>query len=1250
MTDPKTPPKPNPFTDPKFREGSVYFDTLEFQRRFEQNLIRYNLQNAAQVEGKINNIVNNIVMTGGGGGGETSVSCYWTKEGETLLYMGGKVGVMCHPTAADFEVRSSLLVEGIGNVDPYVEIRNWSNVEHDPCLVLSLGASPVRKYTMGIDDSDADSWLLCTGDVLTSTVSGEVYGLNKVYDGTLYVTDSLNSRIKHHLASAAGTYIAKDGSLGSGDDQFNGPYNLCTDGIWLYIADGTNNRIKKHLCSDLSYVSKIGSVGSGNDQFSTPRGICTDGTYLFVADAGNSRVVKRLCADLSYVSKTDGSAGLNGQTYVATDGEYLYLPWHSGAIYHWKKLRCDNLALVRTEAQDGHNNSWTVTGVCYAAGFLYVVQDNGAVAPVLVYNAADLSYSSEFGAWGSGDGQFTHAIAIATDGTYLYIADANSGIGNPNRIMRFTMAGVYQSKYGTYGNGNDNFYSIRGICMGAYIEGETYTPFRAPLIKADLNAAWVDVFPVLRARYGLELMQYDGTSTATLYVELRSPSVITASYSIILPAGGPSSTSHFSIASGGQISWGQNVNSTASPTFSRVTCNVALGTAPFSITSGTKVATLNVDKVDGYDLDQGISSTDSPSFVKITLTQTTGTAPMTVTSTTKVSNLNVDRVDDYDFDQAVQQASSPTFAALTVLSGPAVPGRVNIETKVDVSKYAFAEVGLYVHNASATPAAKLNWCFGAEGSYDDDGTFHDRHFYIYDPERGCYNLAAFDNGDFAIGGNTSSWPIDINEFSLIVLVNGNVGFSQTTFGTNATKTLGVSTGVPPASSLADMFQMYSADQGGTAGHAAPHFRNENGNVLSLREDGYYVDGVKQGGGGGGTFITLSDCPASYATHGGEFVKVNAGENALEFVASSVAGHGLVSASHTDVTVSAPNDDDILRYDTASGKWVCEALPAAANHALLSATHSDTLADTVVRGDILVGNSTPKWARLAKGTATYALIMGADEPGWAALTVYAPTTCDYIVGTAQAGLSAEIVKAYMKDNEDPDKYPTSPNAMDDEFEDGSINAKWTIVNNPAGANAFSETAHAGMLWVGLIETTNPEYEANLIVIYQAAPGGTGDSAMTWIAKVSVANPGDAVAAFGQYAGVGILIWNTTDHEYIGLIEQLRSASSCYAQCAGIKQGAAANYALTNTTTSYPLDIPQAVWVYVKLEKSTANAWTSANTYNLYMSLNGVLWSMVGTESKTFTHAPARIGLFYRAITATTGAAKGEAVVDFFRRTV
>lgn len=57
--------------------------------------------------------------------------------------------------------------------------------------------------------------------------------------------------------------------------------------------------------------------------------------------------------------------------------------------------------------------------------------------------------------------------------------------------------------------------------------------------------------------------------------------------------------------------------------------------------------------------------------------------------------------------------------------------------------------------------------------------------------------------------------------------------------------------------------------------------------------------------------------------------------------------------------------------------------AADTHNILSSTHSDTLADTVVRGDVIIGNATPKWSRLAIGTSGYFLKSDGTDAAWTA---------------------------------------------------------------------------------------------------------------------------------------------------------------------------------------------------------------------------------------------------------------------------
>ena len=114
-------------------------------------------------------------------------------------------------------------------------------------------------------------------------------------------------------------------------------------------------------------------------------------------------------------------------------------------------------------------------------------------------------------------------------------------------------------------------------------------------------------------------------------------------------------------------------------------------------------------------------------------------------------------------------------------------------------------------------------------------------------------------------------------------------------------------------------------------------------------------------------------------------------------------HNLLSATHPDTTAAAVVRGDLIAGIGVSPKWErlakgsathiltmganepSWAAPVSQTSALLSATHTDTTAAAVVRGDLIAGiGVSPKWERLTKGTSGYALIMGADDPAWTAI--------------------------------------------------------------------------------------------------------------------------------------------------------------------------------------------------------------------------------------------------------------------------
>lgn len=86
-------------------------------------------------------------------------------------------------------------------------------------------------------------------------------------------------------------------------------------------------------------------------------------------------------------------------------------------------------------------------------------------------------------------------------------------------------------------------------------------------------------------------------------------------------------------------------------------------------------------------------------------------------------------------------------------------------------------------------------------------------------------------------------------------------------------------------------------------------------ATDTHEQGYYSGSAWVWGGGAGasTFTDLTDTPADYTADGGKFVRVNAGETALEFAA--IAGGGDVVGPASAV------DGHLAVFDTTTGKLI-----------------------------------------------------------------------------------------------------------------------------------------------------------------------------------------------------------------------------------------------------------------------------------------------------------------------------------------
>lgn len=178
------------------------------------------------------------------------------------------------------------------------------------------------------------------------------------------------------------------------------------------------------------------------------------------------------------------------------------------------------------------------------------------------------------------------------------------------------------------------------------------------------------------------------------------------------------------------------------------------------------------------------------------------------------------------------------------------------------------------------------------------------------------------------------------------------------------------------------------------------------------------------GGGGGS--TPTGTGFRHVTSGAEDEAAKLVVNADVDNAAAIAESKLALAHATHDNSGDPTADQKAALagtsgtPSASNKYVTNADSRNADsraptaHNILSAAHGDTLADSIVAGDILYGNATPKLARLPKGADGKILKLVSGLPSWetesggSGPTLEVPQTipglCDWFCADKIAGLS------------------------------------------------------------------------------------------------------------------------------------------------------------------------------------------------------------------------------------------------------
>jgi YD repeat-containing protein len=304
--------------------------------------------------------------------------------------------------------------------------------------------------------------------------------------GNVYVADSGNNRIEELNSSGGFVEVigwgvsdgkselevcktgCKAGISGTGNGQLTYPMSVTIDSSGnIWVADEGNNRVQEYSESG-TYLKKFGTLGSGNEQFKEPGALTISEGSLYIVDRGNDRV-EQFSTSGSYIgqfgSKGKGSGQLEGPTGIAANPS-------TGMLYicDYENERMEEFSpagkfLTEWGTWGATHEQAYPTGVAVGAtGKLYIIDrwaDEVGVWIPPEAGGGQLSYSTQFGSKGTGDGQFNEPGDIAIDGKgNVWVTDFHN-----DRVEEFSPDGSFSATYGKEGSGEDQFYGPASIAI-----------------------------------------------------------------------------------------------------------------------------------------------------------------------------------------------------------------------------------------------------------------------------------------------------------------------------------------------------------------------------------------------------------------------------------------------------------------------------------------------------------------------------------------------------------------------------------------------------------------------------------------------------------------------------------------------------------------------------------------------------------------------------------------------------------------
>jgi YD repeat-containing protein len=280
--------------------------------------------------------------------------------------------------------------------------------------------------------------------------------------GDVYVSDTENNRVEE--LGPSGTFIRTFGTEGSG--KLLQPVGIAVDSTGdIWVADTGHNRIVEFSATGV-FLQEIGSYGTGNGQLNGPVDIAISEGSLYVVDSGNDRI-EQFSPTGSYLRQFGGKGAKPGQfdepfgiAANPTSGDIFVSDVGSHRTQEFSpagRFLCE-----WSQWSGSHELAGPMGLAVGASGKIYMANEESSVISEWLppeAGGAHLSYATQIGSSGSGNGQLKDPVGSAIDGNgNVWVTDS----GN-NRIEEFSSAGKFVAKYGKEGTGSGEFKGPQGI-------------------------------------------------------------------------------------------------------------------------------------------------------------------------------------------------------------------------------------------------------------------------------------------------------------------------------------------------------------------------------------------------------------------------------------------------------------------------------------------------------------------------------------------------------------------------------------------------------------------------------------------------------------------------------------------------------------------------------------------------------------------------------------------------------------------